>query len=149
MNKPGLLTVASLFILTGCGGTMPMLGIDNGKLRPCPGTPNCVSSMATDKEHFIEPILISASTDDTRDIILKVLDEFSRVKVIETQDDYIHAEFTSLIFRFVDDVEFYFPKSESDVVRIDIRSSSRVGRSDLGVNRKRMEAIREKIGEVK
>ena len=128
---------------------MPMLGIDNGKLRPCPGTPNCVSSMATDKEHFIEPILISASTDDTRDIILKVLDEFSRVKVIETQDDYIHAEFTSLIFRFVDDVEFYFPKSESDVVRIDIRSSSRVGRSDLGVNRKRMEAIREKIGEVK
>jgi len=124
---------------------MPMLGIDSGKFRPCPSTPNCVSSMATDKKHFIEPILISASSDDTRDIILKVLDGFSRVKVKEIQANYIHAEFTSLIFRFVDDVEFYFPKSESDVVRVDIRSSSRVGRSDLGVNRKRMEAIREKI----
>ena len=125
---------------------MPKLGIDNGKLRPCPGTPNCVSSMATDKEHFIEPILIPAGTDDTRDKILKVLDEFDRVKVTEAQADYIHAEFTSLVFRFVDDVEFYFPKSESDIVRVDIRSSSRVGRSDLGVNRKRMEAIRDKIG---
>mgnify|MGYP001549583057 FL=1 len=125
-----------------------MLGIDNDKLRPCPGTPNCVSSMATDKEHFIEPILIPASSEDTRDIILKALDEFSRVKVTEAQANYIHAEFTSLIFRFVDDVEFYFPKSESGVVRVDIRSASRVGRSDLGVNRKRMEAIRGKIGEV-
>ena len=128
---------------------MPMLGIDNDKLKPCPSTPNCVSSMATDKKHFIEPILIPARSGDTSDIILKVLDEFSRVKVTETQENYIHAEFTSLIFRFVDDVEFYFPKSESDVVRVDIRSSSRVGRSDLGVNRKRMEAIREKIGEVR
>ena len=125
-----------------------MLGIDNDKLRPCPGTPNCVSSMTTDEKHFIEPILIPASSDETRDIILKALDEFSRVKVTETQANYIHAEFTSLIFRFVDDVEFYFPKSESGVVRVDIRSASRVGRSDLGVNRKRMEAIREKIGEV-
>jgi uncharacterized protein (DUF1499 family) len=149
MNKPILFTVASLFILTSCGGTMPMLGIDSGKLKPCPGTPNCVSSMATDEKHFIEPILISASPDDTRDIILKVLDEFSRVKVTETQSNYIRAEFTSLIFRFVDDVEFYFPESDSDVVRVDIRSASRVGRSDLGVNRKRMEAIREKIGEVR
>jgi uncharacterized protein (DUF1499 family) len=105
--------------------------------------------MATDEKHFIEPILIPASSGDTRDIILKVLDEFSRVKVTETQANYIHAEFTSLIFRFVDDVEFYFPKSESDVVRVDIRSSSRIGRSDLGVNRKRMEAIRKKIGEVR
>lgn len=125
-----------------------MLGIDNGKLRPCPSTPNCVSSTAADEKHFIEPMLISASPDDIRDIILKTLDEFSRVKVTEMQADYIHAEFTSLIFRFVDDVEFYFPKSESDVVRVDIRSSSRVGRSDLGVNRKRMEAIRKKIGEI-
>ena len=128
---------------------MPKLGIDNGQLRPCPSTPNCVSSMATDKKHFIEPILISASPDDTRDIILKVLDEFTRVKVTEIKANYIHAEFTSLIFRFVDDVEFYFPESESDVIRVDIRSSSRVGRSDLGVNRKRMEAIREKIGKVR
>ena len=124
---------------------MPKLGIDSGKLKPCPDTPNCVSSQAADEQHFIEPILLTATSDETRDIILKALDEFSRVKVIQTQADYIHAEFTSMIFRFVDDVEFYFPASESGVVRIEIRSASRAGRSDLGVNRKRVEAIREKI----
>ena len=124
---------------------MPKLGIDSGKLKPCPDTPNCVSSLAADEQHFIEPIMVSANPEETRDIILKSLDEFSRVKVIEAQADYIHAEFTSMIFRFVDDVEFYFPASESGVVRIDIRSASRVGSSDLGANRKRMEAIRDKI----
>ena len=124
---------------------MPKLGIDGGKLKPCPDTPNCVSSLAEDEQHFIEPILVSAKPEETRDIILKTLDEFSRVKVIEAQSNYIHAEFTSMIFRFVDDVEFYFPSGESGVVRVDIRSASRVGRSDLGVNRKRMEAIRGKI----
>lgn len=128
---------------------MPKLGIDNGKLKPCPDTPNCVSSLATYEQHFIEPILVSANPEETRDIILKTLDEFSRVKVIEAQANYIHAEFTSMIFRFVDDVEFYFPTSESGVVRVDIRSASRVGSSDLGVNRKRMEAIREKIVNIK
>ena len=128
---------------------MPKLGIDSGKLKPCPDTPNCVSSQAADEQHFIEPILLTATTDEARDIILKTLHEFSRVKVIQAQADYIHAEFTSMIFRFVDDVEFYFPVSESGVVRIDIRSASRVGRSDLGVNRKRVEAIREKIENLK
>ena len=124
---------------------MPKLGIESGRLKPCPDTPNCVSSQTTDQQHFIEPILVTATPDGTRDMILKTLDEFNRVKVVEVQAGYIHAEFTSLIFRFVDDVEFYFPASESDVVRVDIRSASRIGRSDLGANRKRMEAIRQKI----
>jgi uncharacterized protein (DUF1499 family) len=147
MNKYSLLIVTSLFVLTSCGGTMPMLGIDANKLSPCPDTPNCVSSQATDEAHFIEPILVSASVEDTSEIILRVLDDFSRVKVTQVEPDYIRAEFTSLVFRFVDDVEFYFPASEAGVVRVDIRSASRVGRSDLGVNRKRMETIRQKIGE--
>jgi len=128
---------------------MPKLGIDSGELKSCPDTPNCVSSLAADEQHFIEPILVSANPEETREIILKTLDEFSRVKVTEAQTNYIHAEFTSMIFRFVDDVEFYFPKSESGVVRVDIRSASRVGSSDLGVNRKRVEAIREKIANFK
>ena len=145
MNRHSLLIVAGMFVLASCGGAMPKLGIDSGRLKPCPDTPNCVSSLATDEQHFIEPILVSANPEQTRDIILKSLDEFSRVKVIEAQANYIHAEFTSKIFRFVDDVEFYFPASESGVVRIDIRSASRVGSSDLGANRKRMEAIRDKI----
>jgi uncharacterized protein (DUF1499 family) len=149
MNKHSLFIIIGMFVLTSCGGSMPNLGIDSGKLKSCPDTPNCVSSLAADEQHFIEPILVSANHEETREIILKTLDEFSRVKVREAQTSYIHAEFTSMIFRFVDDVEFYFPKSESDVVRVDIRSASRVGSSDLGVNRKRMEAIREKIANFK
>ena len=145
MYKRSLLIIAGMFFLTSCGGAMPKLGIESGRLIPCPDTPNCVSSQATDEQHFIEPILVTATPEETRDMILKTLDEFSRVKVVEVQAGYIHAEFTSMIFRFVDDVEFYFPASESDVVRVDIRSASRIGRSDLGVNRKRMEAIRQKI----
>jgi len=128
---------------------MPKLGIDSGKLKACPDTPNCVSSQAADEQHFIEPMLVLANPDETREIILKTLDEFSRVKVTDVQANYIHAEFTSMIFRFVDDVEFYFPTSEAGVVRVDIRSASRIGSSDLGVNRKRMEAIREKIANFK
>jgi len=148
MNKYSLLIVTSLFLITSCGGTMPMLGIDGNKLSPCPDTPNCVSSQATDEAHFIEPILVSASVDDTKNIILQVLDDFSRVKVTQVEPDYIRAEFTSLVFRFVDDVEFYFPKSEAGILRVDIRSASRVGKSDLGVNRKRIEAIRKKVGKL-
>ena len=92
--------------------------------------------------------MIPAGQGKTKDIIMSTLDEFSRVNVTDAKDDYIHAEFTSLIFRFVDDVEFYFPPTDAADVRVDIRSASRVGYSDLGANRKRMEAIREKIGQV-
>ena len=145
MNKRTLIILASLLMFTGCTGKMPELGIENGKFKQCPHTPNCVNSQAKDKKHFIEPILITATPLEAKNYILKTLYDLKVSKVIAVEDNYIRAEFVSKIFRFVDDVEFYFPDNDSKELLVHVRSASRVGYSDLGVNRKRIEQIRSKI----
>lgn len=135
-------------LLQGCSGIMPNLGVSNGKLAVCPDSPNCVSSQAqVEDTHYIEPIVLKSSSAEAHDKVLTVLESSKRVKVVMNEKDYIHAEFTSAVFRFVDDVEFLFSEERSGEVVIDIRSASRVGHSDFGVNRKRMEAIRSKLQE--
>ncbi|MGO2356254.1 MAG: DUF1499 domain-containing protein [Marinomonas foliarum] len=127
---------------------MPNLGVTNGKLADCPSSPNCVSSQApVSDKHYIEPIVLKGSNVSVHDKVLAVLGSSKRTKVVVNEVDYIHAEFTSAVFRFVDDVEFLFSQERNGVVNIDIRSASRVGHSDFGVNRKRMEAIRSKLKE--
>jgi uncharacterized protein (DUF1499 family) len=115
------------------------LGIESGSLRPCPTSPNCVVSQNADAKHAIAPITYDVTRDKARETLLKVLTVVPRTTVIEQTDNYIHAISKSRIFKFVDDVEFYFPSNESV---IHIRSSSRVGDSDFGVNRTRLEQIR-------
>ncbi len=110
------------------------------RLTPCPKTPNCVSSLAEDKQHFIEPIPYEGETAVTQHELQEILHSFKRVRVVRLEEDYIHAEFVSSVFRFVDDVEFAF----DDVKKIiQVKSASRTGYSDLGVNRRRIEKIRE------
>lgn len=116
------------------------LGVKDGMLSPCPASPNCVSSQSEDRAHHIEPFRFSGSLDEAREALLSVIRSEKRTRVITETDDYIHAEFRSLIFRFVDDVEFYF---DGATKTIHVRSASRVGHSDLGVNRKRVERLRE------
>ena len=115
------------------------LGVDNGHLSSCPASNNCVVSQDADDKHAINPIAYHVDRDKAREILLKVLTVVPRTSVIEQTDNYIHATSKSRIFKFVDDVEFYFPKGESV---IHLRSASRVGDSDLGVNRRRVEQIR-------
>ncbi len=115
------------------------LGVESGHLSPCPSSPNCVVSQNGDTRHAIAPITYHVERDKAKEIVLKVLTVVPRTEVIEQTDNYIHAISKSRIFKFVDDVEFYFPKNESV---IHIRSSSRVGDLDLGVNRTRLEQIR-------
>ncbi len=129
----------------GCSGTMPNPGINNSELAPCPKTPNCVSSQAHDKKHFIEPINFAGTQQQAHDRLLQIIESEKRTKILTDQKDYIHVEFTSALFRFVDDVEFYFPKEKADETVIHTRSASRVGSSDFGVNRKRIERIRSKF----
>jgi len=112
------------------------------KLTPCPDTPNCVSSLAGDKKHFIEPISYEGENAVAQHELLGVLNSFKRVRMVEIEEDYIHAEFVSSIFRFVDDVEFYFDEARK---LIQVKSASRTGYSDLGVNRRRIEEIRKKF----
>jgi uncharacterized protein (DUF1499 family) len=126
----------------GCSGTMPKLGVVDSKLMPCPKSPNCVSSQAHDEKHHIEPIKYSGSQQMAHDRLLQVIKKEKRTEILTDQEDYIHVEFTSALFRFVDDVEFYFPKEKAGQAVIHVRSASRVGYSDLGANRKRIEHIR-------
>jgi uncharacterized protein (DUF1499 family) len=140
----GLIPVLLATLAAGCGGTRPPgLGVQAGTLSPCPPTPNCVSSFATDEQHGIAPLTYAADQRDlARQVLLDILAETARVEVIAAQEDYIRAEFTSLIWRFVDDVELYLPADES---LIHVRSASRVGSGDLGANRKRIEELRQTL----
>ena len=121
---------------------MAKLGITEGTLNDCPNSPNCVSSSAKNNSHAIQAIEIKASNEEVRARLLTLIGKMTRSKIVIADDDYIHAEFTSLIFRFVDDVEFYFPASDDEITTIQVRSASRIGRSDFGVNRKRVEEFR-------
>ncbi|MDJ0592814.1 MAG: DUF1499 domain-containing protein [Pleurocapsa sp. MO_226.B13] len=115
------------------------IGLENGQLSPCPSSPNCVVSQNGDADHEIEAIPFTSDRATAKETLLKVLSVVPRTEVVEQTDNYIHAESTSRIFKFVDDVEFYFPEDENT---IQVRSASRVGESDLGVNRRRIEQIR-------
>lgn len=140
-----LILLILVAVLLACSGKRPnAIGVVNGSLTPCPKKPNCVSSMTKDQDHFIDPYTYSGTKQQAFEALLRVLKDQARAVVIEQQDDYLHAEFKSKYFRFVDDVEFYFPKEEA---LIHIRSASRLGHSDLGVNKKRMESIRAKLAE--
>ncbi len=145
MKKQIIVGLVSLILLTGCVGTMPDLGINNGELTPCPKTPNCVNSQAVGEKQYIQPIRYAGTRRAARARLLQTLESEKRIKILTAQENYIRVEFTSALFRFVDDVEFYFPEEQAGETVIHIRSASRVGYSDLGANRKRIERIRSKF----
>ncbi|MEH2260538.1 DUF1499 domain-containing protein [Nostoc sp.] len=134
-----LLTLISSLILPGATWAASSLGVDNGHLSSCPASNNCVVSQNADEKHAIDPIPYHVDRNAAREILLKVLSVVPRTEIVEQTDNYIHALSKSRIFKFVDDVEFYLPANESV---IHLRSASRVGESDLGVNRRRSEQIR-------
>ena len=118
------------------------LGVTQGKLLACPSTPNCVCSQAdpSDKEHFIEPIASSGKAPGDAIASLKaIIEGMERSTINEATDSYLYAEFSSKLMGFVDDVEFYAEPSG----QIQVRAAARLGKSDLGVNRKRVDTIRE------
>ena len=134
-----LIIMLSMLVI-GCTGVRPAnLGIKDGKLAPCPSSPNCVSSQGSDKAHAIEPLSFTGTVAGAHEALRKIILSMKRSHIITDTGSYIHAEFTSAIFRFVDDVEFWFDESAKV---IHVRSASRLGSSDLGVNRKRVEEIR-------
>jgi uncharacterized protein (DUF1499 family) len=118
------------------------LGLKDGRLRPCPGTPNCVCTF-DEGTAAIDPLTFSDSADTAWERLKKIVREHPRTVIVTDEGDYLHAECTSLIFRFVDDLEFALDREHR---RIHVRSASRAGRSDFGVNRARVEAIREAFG---
>ncbi len=122
-------------------GTRPTnIGVQDLKLTPCPNSPNCVCTTNTDAEHAIAPLSFSASREAAMAALKQVVQGMERAAIVVESSDYLHVEFTSKLMGFVDDVEFYFDPSGQG---IQVRSASRLGKSDLGVNRKRVEAIRQ------
>ena len=109
-----------------------------GRLAPCPESPNCVSSLSGDPEKAMPALAYDMPDDQVMKAISEVVESSARARVVEREPLYLHAEFKSLILRFVDDVEFIV---DPEAHRIDFRSASRTGYSDLGVNRKRMEEL--------
>jgi uncharacterized protein (DUF1499 family) len=147
MNKQVSIILFSFVFMMGCSGTIPKLGVTSGQLTPCPSKPNCVSSQATDKDHYIPPINFTGTPQDAQNKLLQILNALERTKVIDVQESYIRVEFTSKIFKFVDDVEFSFPPTNIEQIIINVRSASRIGYSDLGANQKRIEQIRTQFKE--
>ena len=108
-------------------------------LPPCPSSPNCVSTQATDTQHAIAPLQYKKALAEAKEALKAAIATLLRITLVEEDEAYLHYEFTSLLLRFVDDVEFLFDETTKTV---HFRSASRTGHSDLGVNRKRMEQVR-------
>lgn len=114
------------------------LGYANGRLAPCKTTPNCVSSQADprDEQHYIAPIAVKG---DAMSAIRKAVESQPRTTIVQAEPGYLYAEFKSKLMGFVDDVEFLVDPAKGVV---HVRSASRLGRRDFGVNRERIERLR-------
>lgn len=123
MNVGGM-----MLLLAACAAAAPKAG----PFAPCPASPNCVSSLATDPEHQIAPLALG-DLDKLQALVLSM----PRAALVERGADYLHVTFTSKLMRYVDDVEFRIAGDH-----IDVRSASRVGYGDMGVSRARVEELR-------
>ena len=120
------------------------LGVQTNQLAGCPDTPNCVNSQSRDAVHQIEPLDYNSSPQEAMAHLRTALQSFRRVKTIAETDNYLYTEFTIPVIGFVDDVEFLL---DNNANVIHVRSASRLGESDLGVNRARVETIRAKFNQ--
>ncbi|MBD2163356.1 DUF1499 domain-containing protein [Calothrix membranacea FACHB-236] len=120
------------------------LGVNNGKLASCPNSPNCVSSQSTDAVHQIAPLTFTSTPEQAIANLKSIIESLPRTQIVTESPDYLYAEFKSALLGFVDDVEFYLDRNANV---IQVRSASRLGKSDLGVNRQRIETIRAKFNE--
>jgi len=123
--------LAALLAVSGASVAAP--------LAPCPATPNCVSSVDPDPRHRVAPIGFTGSAQAARQTLLRILRETPRVRLVVSRPDYLKAEFSSAVFGFIDDVEFVID-AQAGVVHL--RSASRTGDYDFGVNRRRIERLR-------
>ena len=114
------------------------IGIKDGKFQPCPKSPNCVSTQSNDEKHKMEPLTYETTLEEVMVKIKDIIGTFKRTKLITEEENYIHFEFRTATFKFVDDVEFYFDDSTK---LIHFRSAARKGYSDMGVNKKRMKKV--------
>jgi uncharacterized protein (DUF1499 family) len=154
-HMPSVKTIALIAGLAVAGWALTMailsalarrpagLGVRDGRLPPCPGKPNCVCSQDDRPRHAIEPLRFEGDPSEAWARLRQVVAGLPRTNVVTATDNYLHAECKTFVFRFTDDVEFLL---DSDRKLIHVRSASRAGRSDFGVNRRRVESVRQAFG---
>ena len=129
--------------LLACVGPRPDdLGVRSGRLAPCPPSPNCVSSDATDPTHAIAPLAPKGDPSTAWSAVRDAVAATKRTTIVSQQRGYLHAESTSALMRYVDDLELQL-RAEEGVIAV--RSASRVGYGDMGVNRARVESLRARL----
>jgi uncharacterized protein (DUF1499 family) len=134
-----LMVWAAWFAWLSHTATTPQVQLLDGHLRPCPETPNCVSSESVAPQSRIEPLRFKGAPQAVwADLESSIRDLGG--SVVEQRDGFLWATFTSRLFRFVDDMEFRMVAAEGV---IHLRSASRVGRSDMGGNRERVARLRQ------
>jgi uncharacterized protein (DUF1499 family) len=135
----GLLGIIGL--LSGCSGARKAesLGLLEGHLRACPSSPNCVSSAAIDVGQQIDPFLLQVDPAEAWAAVQKAVLEQPRAQIVSVTENYLHAEFSSAVFGFTDDLELQLLPEQRQIA---IRSAARLGYYDFGVNRNRIERLR-------
>jgi uncharacterized protein (DUF1499 family) len=136
-----LLSILSLAVAISCAGAVPdALGVQpTGGLAPCPDSPNCVSSLDERADHNVEPLQLEADVATNWQRLREVVEALPGTVVVTQDDHYLHAESTSSLMRYVDDLELLL---DSETGRVDVRSASRVGYGDMGVNAARVQELR-------
>lgn len=126
--------------LLSCAGKRPSnLGVSAGTFAPCPASPNCVSSDASDSAHQVTPLQLALAPAEAWSAAGEIVSGLPRTHIVKETADYLHAECRSALFGFVDDLELQLRPVEGIIA---VRSASRLGYSDLGVNRSRIDGLR-------
>lgn len=137
-NRSVIIFFCSMF-LAACTGSRPdNIGIVNQKLTACPESPNCVSSDSIDKGHHVPALKLQKAAELVWLEVKAYLEMQENMEIITQTADYIHIESTSSLMRFVDDFELHLRKQDGTIA---VRSASRLGHSDFGVNRQRIEDL--------
>jgi uncharacterized protein (DUF1499 family) len=134
--------LTSLALLACAGKAPPDVGVAGSRLAPCPDSPNCVSSDAADEEHAIAPFALAKPALKAWRAAVDAVAALPRVRIVVERVGYLHAECRSAVFGFVDDLELQLRAGDGVIA---VRSASRLGHSDLGVNRRRVEALRAEL----
>jgi uncharacterized protein (DUF1499 family) len=139
---PLMIVVGVVLAVAGCkSAPFGAPGLRDGRLAGCPDSPNCVSTESYRDKHSIAPLTFRSSTGDALECLTRIITGMKRAKIVAADGNYIGAEFRTLL-GFVDDVELYVD-DKSRTIRM--RSASRIGYSDFGVNRRRLEEIRNRF----
>ena len=117
-------------------------GVVGGRLADCPYSRNCVCSDAVEDSHRVAPFALSVPAADAWKVIREVVAALPRTRIVERTGDYLHAECRSAWFGFVDDLELYLRAKPGAPAIVAVRSAARIGYSDFGVNRARVEQLR-------